>query len=52
MFDLVLNTPIMSTIKWHTLHFQKIRPLEKTEPEPLEKADPMPKFTILVKKTS
>ena len=45
MFDWVLNTPI----KWHTLYLQEIGHLEKAEPGPLEKADPMSKFTILVK---
>ena len=51
MFDWVLNTPIVSTIKCHTLYLQKFGPLEKADPEPWEKVDPMPKFTILVKNT-
>ena len=31
--------------------FRKIGPTEKADPEPIEKADPMPKFTVLVKNT-
>ena len=30
--------------------FRKCGPLEKAEPGPIEKADPMLKFTVLVKK--
>ena len=33
-------------IKWN---FRKSGTLEKTDPGPLQKADPMPKFTVLVK---
>ena len=31
--------------------FRKSEPLEKAGPGPIEKADPTPKFTVLVKNT-
>ena len=32
MFNWVLNSPIVSTIKWRILYIQKIGPLEKADP--------------------
>ena len=49
MFEWVLNAPLVLTIKWHTL--RKSGPLEKADFGPLQKADTMRKFTVLVKIT-
>ena len=46
MFDWVLNKPIVSTMKWHTLYLQKIGHYKKRTPDLQKKQKSRPYVKI------